>query len=187
MPNAAQSRSATVTRRLGVLLLLTGALFAAAPPAAWAAPGKAELEQAARKATPKGAELKHPILVVDLGALGPAAVALYAAEDQSTYSGLVVMASGAAVKAAALPPVNEIEGRFEMTPASVFTTDDAAGRKALVVLYSYYINGSGQPEDYAGYVYRWDGGAWRIDDRRTARLAGARTAKAARAKLATVR
>ncbi|HWA60987.1 MAG TPA: hypothetical protein VG939_06410 [Caulobacteraceae bacterium] len=162
--------------------LAAAAASAAAIPAAVAE----RLKDAARKAEPKGAEEKHPVLALDLGALGPAALALYAREDQSTYSGVVAMAGPAGsgpVRTVALPPVEEIEGRFEMTPTAVFTTPDAGGRKALVVLYSYYINGSGQPEDNAGYVYAWDGRAWRIDEARTPRLAGVKSAKAARAKL----
>jgi hypothetical protein len=163
------------------------------PPPAAATPAlKARLTAAAGAVPPTNdanAELKHPVLVLDLGVLGPAALALYSSGGQSTYSGAVVTAPNGPtgpLKISPLPPMNEIEGRFELTPTAVFTTD-IAGARALVVLYDYYINGSGQDEGHAGYVYAWTGGGWAIDEKRSHALAGVRNAKTARAKLATVR
>ncbi|MFO1012851.1 MAG: hypothetical protein U1E50_03725 [Caulobacteraceae bacterium] len=139
------------------------------------------LLSAARRAVPSTAEMRHPVLILDLGRLGFAGIALFADEDQSTYSGLTAMGRGGRIDP--LPEVYELDGRFEMTVEAVLTVPDAAGSKAIVVLYSYYINGTGQPEGHAGYLYRWGGDEWLIDEVATRKLAGVRNAAQARVRL----
>lgn len=169
--------------RRQTLALAAAALFA--PTLAWAAPITEALRRTlmsnVRRAVPSTAELRHPVLILDLGRLGFCGIALFADEDQTTFSGVTAMGPRAQIDT--LPEVFEINGRFEMTVEAVLTVPDAAGSKAIVVLYSYYINGTGQAEGHAGYLYRWGGNEWLIDEPATGKLAGVRNAAQARARL----
>ena len=182
-----------MTNRL-IALLIGGALALWAPPAANAAAAapavsaelSAKLKAAVQRAVPAGMKPVHPVLVLDLGAGSAAAVELYAEDpEEGTFKGMTAVAGpDGRIRTASLPDVNTGAREAQAKPDAVFTTEDGAGKKALVMLWWYYTDGTGAPEWHGGSVYRWNGAAWTEDEARSSKLDNVKTAKAARLKLA---
>lgn len=79
--------------------------------------------------------------------------------------------------------MRDADGLFDTEVNSVFSSPSDTEDKELVILYTYYRLGSAEDPGYAGYVYRWNGNEWEIDDGKSRLLVGVSNAIQARQKL----
>jgi hypothetical protein len=143
-------------------------------------------DQIARSVLPENSTLTHKAVELDLGKLGRAVIVIFRTSPQNTtYKGLIVLKKlrGAPQQAAKLPDMREADGLFDTEVKTVFSIASDNEDKELVILYTYYRLGSAEEPGHAGYVYRWSGNAWEIDDDKSRLLVGTSNASQARQKI----
>lgn len=146
------------------------------------------LEQMARRALPKQAELQHQVVAVSLGMREKAVVVLYkASRDSTNFKGMVLIPDSVTNRMTIthLPDMREAEGLFDCEPISVFTFQKESQR-ALIVLYRYVQLGTGDGAKAAGYAYELQNDEWRVNDKLTQVLVGATNAAMAKQRLSAV-
>ena len=167
-----------------VVLLLGSPVASVAQACPPVPPPKAE--QIAKAVMPPGTELAHPPVSVSLPSSYCSLVVLFRpADDVNTnFQGFVVVigASSSTEHKYALPPMDEIPGRFDIQVLSVFRAL-AATKPVLVVLYQYHRNGSETDSGFASYVYGWSGQEYTKLHDLASKVVGLETAAAVRKKL----
>lgn len=150
-------------------------------------PGE-RLETFVNNALPEKTHLAHKIVTAVFGPSGRNVVALVRpANTASNFTGIVLVPAHSRnrrYKKYTLTPMQEIDGRFDITIKSIFTANaDKDAEQELVVLYEYYLTGSGNDSGYAACVYDWNGRGFVTLGSVNDKLANLRTSAAVRDKL----
>ncbi len=156
------------------------------------------LESLAMRIIPKDSELAHKVVT---GTFGPSAnniVILFTppfirrdGPPPTNYIGWALIpepGKTGTYRKEVLPPMEEIDGRFEITVKSVFFAQaDQDKELELFVLYEYYRNGSGTDYGEAVYVYDWNGSSFVTLAELNKKLVGLKSAPAVLRKLRTLK
>lgn len=150
-------------------------------------PGE-RLETFVNNALPEKTELAHKIVTAVFGSSDRNVVALVRpVNTTSNFTGIVLISADArneAYKRYTLPPMQEIDGRFDIMAESIFTANcDKDAEQELVVLYKYYRTGSGNDSGFAACVYDWNGRKFVTLESVSDKLVNLRTSAAVRDRL----
>ena len=123
----------------------------------------------AKRLLPPSTELSTKPVEVNLGALGKAIVLLFSpSEGVANYTGWVLVPSSASAtdyKRYVLPPLEIVDGIFDIDVKSIFAADaDRDGSPDLCVLARFYRNGSGEEAYTATDCFGWTGSRFHLID-----------------------